>query len=85
MLGGGFIRENRTGHLDRGVRERLFAVLGEHGRHDVRDYVQFREVGCCQVNEDVARVQCDLAMLRVDDWRHGQNTILRIVYDGVYR
>lgn len=59
-------------------------ILGEHGRNDVDNDIQLRLVSRSDVDEDVLCVQRDLAVLRVDDGRHGQNSILRVVDDGIY-
>jgi len=59
-------------------------ILGEHGCNDVDNNIQLRLVSRSDVDEDVLCVQGDLAMLRVDDGRHGQNSILRVVDDGIY-
>jgi hypothetical protein len=42
-------------------------------------------VGGCDINEDVPGVECDFAVLRVDDWGHREYLVVRIVYDGVDR
>jgi len=59
-------------------------ILGEHGRNDVNNDIQLCLVSRSDVDEDVLCIQGDLAVLRVDNGRHGQNSILRVVDDGIY-
>ena len=65
--------------------ERLFRVLREHRNKDVVAYFGFRFVGCCYVDEDIAGLKRDFAMIGIDDWRHRTDCAIRIKYDRVYR
>lgn len=65
------------------VRERLPAIFGEHGSDHVHDDIQLGLICSCYIDENVPCVQRDLAVLRVDNGRHGKNTVLRVVNDGV--
>ena len=47
-------------------RERLGAVLGEHGDEDVEDVFKLRLIGGRDINEDVPRLERDLGAVRVD-------------------
>jgi hypothetical protein len=67
------------------ARKGLFAILGEHRRHNVCHDIEFRLVRRRQVNENVSGVDSYLAMLRVYDGREGKHTIFLIIYDGVDR
>ena len=67
------------------VRERILAVLGEHGSDHVHDDIELGLICSRDIDEDVLCVQRDLAVLRVDNGRHGQNTVLGVVDDGVDR
>ena len=61
------------------------AILREHRSDDVNDDLQLRLVRRSHVNEDVFCVQSNLAVFRIDNRRHGQNTVLCIVNDWVDR
>lgn len=67
-----------------GVREGLSAVFGEHRRNNVCDNVQLRLVRRGNVDEDIPRVERDLAMLGVDNRGHGQYDIVLVVDDRVH-
>ena len=67
------------------LREGYLTILGEHSRDDVRDDVELGEIRGSDVDEDIPRVECDLAMLRVDDGRHREDTVFGVVDDRVDR
>lgn len=63
----------------------VFTVFREHRRNDIYDNVKFRLICSRYIDEDIARVQRDFAMLRVDDRWHRQNLVLSIVNNGIHR
>ena len=67
------------------VRVRLRTVFREHGRDDVHYDIQLRLVGGSHVDEHIARIQGDFAMLGVNDRWHRRYTIFGVVDDGVDR
>lgn len=67
------------------LRVWLLAVFREHGGDNVDDNVQLGLVSSGNIYEDIARVQGDLAVLRVDNGRHRKNRVVRVVDDGVDR
>jgi len=67
------------------ARKGLFAILGEHRRHNVCHDIEFRLVRRRQVNENVSGVDSYLAMLRVYDRREGKHTIFPVIDDRVDR
>ncbi len=71
-------------HLHRLHHERLRrAVLREHGDHGVQHHRGALEVGASALYEHVLRVQGDLALVAIDDGRHGEDGALRVVDDGI--
>ena len=69
--------------LDGFNREGLRGVLGEHGDEDVIDYLGFRFVCGCYVDEDVAGLEADFGVVGVDYWGHGADSSVRVEDDGV--
>ena len=67
------------------ARERLLTILREHRDHNIRYNIEFRLIRCCQVDEDISRVDCYLAMLRVYNGRKGKYTIFLVINDRVDR
>lgn len=67
------------------ARISLLTVLGEHSRDHVHDDVKLGLVRRGDIDEDVPRVQGDLAMLGIDDRWHREDAILRIVDDRIHR
>ena len=66
-------------------REGLLAVLGEHGRDDVRNDSELGLIGSSNIDEHVAGVKSNLAVLGVDDRWHRENPVFLIINDGIYR
>ena len=66
------------------IRVRFLAVFGEHRCDNVDDDAQLGEVCSCHVYPNVTGVQSDLAVVRVDDRRHGCDLSRRIIDDRVY-
>lgn len=64
-------------------RERLAAILRKHSGHHIDNDVELRLIGSCNINEDVASVESDFGMFRVDDGGHRKNSLLRVVDDWV--
>jgi len=59
----------------RDLRERLCAVFREHGGDNVDHDVEFRLISRGNVDKNVLGVQSNLAVVRIDDGRHGENLI----------
>lgn len=65
-------------------RERLLAVLRKHGSDNISYYRELSLISRGNINENVAGVECDFAVFRVDDWWHGENPVLPIIDNRVY-
>lgn len=66
-------------------RERLCAVFREHGGDDVDHDTELRLICRRNINEDVLSIQCDLAVVRVDDRWHRKDLIRCVIDDWVHR
>lgn len=69
--------------VDRLDRERLGAVLREHGDDHVVHNLQFSLVGGGDINQNIRSVKSDLGVVRVDNRRHGQHGSVAVIDDGV--
>ena len=58
-------------------------VSSEHSNEHVVHNLDLCLVRCCDLNEHVLRIQCDLAVVSVDDRRQRQNGAVCVVNDGV--
>ena len=70
-------------NLDGFDREGLRGILGEHGDEDVVDYLGFRFVCGCYVDEDVAGFEADFGVVGVDYRGHGTDSSVCVEDDGV--
>ena len=59
-------------------------VLGEHADEDVVDDFEFGAVGCREVDEDIAGLEGDLAVIGVDDGGHRADCPVGVENDRVY-
>lgn len=59
----------------RDLRVWIRAVFREHRRDHVDYDIEFCLISRSHIDEHILRVQCDFAMLRVDDRRHRQNPV----------
>ena len=59
------------------------AVLTELGSNHSQANLSLLDVGASDLDENVASVECDLCLIRVDDRRQGQNLSVLVVEDGV--
>lgn len=67
------------------ARIRLCTVLREHRRNNIDNNIKFCLICSRYIDEDIARVQRDFTMFRVDDWGHRQDLVLGIIDDRVNR
>lgn len=65
------------------IRKGFLAIFCEHHNHHVDNDRQFSSVSCGGVNEHVPCVKRDLRVFRVDDGWHRQDSVLRVINDGV--
>jgi len=73
-----------VGRVDLDRLDRL-RVPSEHSDHHVVDDFDLCLVGRSDLDEYILCVQCNLAVIAVDDGRKGENGTVRIVDYGVYR
>jgi len=64
---------HRREYTRRNKRERLCAIFREHSSDNVDYDIEFRLISSSNVDENVLRVQSNLAVVRIDDRRHGED------------
>lgn len=65
------------------LRERLFAILREHGCDHIDNNLKLCVVRGSNIYKDVPCVERDFTVFRVDDRRERENAILFVIYDWV--
>lgn len=66
------------------LREGFVTVLREHGSDNVDDHIKLCLVGRSDIDENIASIQSNLTVFRVDDRRHRKDMVLGIINDWVY-
>ena len=67
------------------LREWVIAIFRKHGSDHVDDDIKFGLINSGNIDENVASVQGNFTMFRVDDRRHWKDMIFGIVDNWVYR